>query len=162
MKYFHNVFTLEELKKAYRKLALIHHPDRGGNEKDFIALKNEYDQLFKQLNRKGNTQSTPGAEKQEYTYTYEEVNNFKEIIDELINFDIELEIIGSWVWVSGDTKPIKDKLKELNFKWASKKMAWYYHEGEYKKFHKKNFTMDEIRNMHQSKKFKTNKRAALK
>ncbi len=37
-------------------------------------------------------------------------------------------MIGSWIWVSGDTKEIKEKLKELGFKWASKKKMWYYGE----------------------------------
>ena len=37
----------EEIKKAYRKLALVHHPDRnGGNESElFLQLKIAYDVL---------------------------------------------------------------------------------------------------------------------
>lgn len=31
-----------------------------------------------------------------------------------------------WVWVSGDTKSIKDVLKEIGFKWSSKREAWYH------------------------------------
>lgn len=31
MKYFINVTTLDELKKQYRRLAMIHHPDVGGD-----------------------------------------------------------------------------------------------------------------------------------
>jgi len=165
MKFFHNISTLEELKKAYRKLALIHHPDRGGHEKDFIALKDEYDLLFKRLNKqesynKYQKQHDQTKEKHDQRY-YEQENNFKEIIDELINYDIDLEIIGHWIWVSGNTFPIKDILKRLNFKFSSKKKAWYFHEGEYVKNHKKSFTLDEIRNMHNTKKYKTNSKTAL-
>lgn len=138
MKFFQSVTNLEELKKQYKKLAKKHHPDMGGTEKDFIALKDEYDQLFKELNKT------------------EELNDtYRNIIDALINFDIELEIIGTWVWVQGNTFSIKDKLKELGFKWAGKKKAWYWYEGEYKKHSKKDFTLDEIRTMHDSKKIKT-------
>lgn len=138
MNFFSNVSTLEELKKQYRKLALKFHPDRGGNEQDFIQLKAEYDQLFEQLNK-----------------TEELNDSYRNIIDSLINFDIELEIIGTWVWVQGNTYSFKNKLKELGFKWASKKKAWYWHEGEYKKLHKKNFSLDEIRNMHNVTKIRT-------
>lgn len=31
MRYFNNCNTLDELKKEYRRLAMIHHPDRGGD-----------------------------------------------------------------------------------------------------------------------------------
>jgi curved DNA-binding protein len=35
----------EEIKKAYRKLAMTHHPDRGGNEEEFKKIKEAYEQL---------------------------------------------------------------------------------------------------------------------
>jgi len=149
MNFFKNVTTLEELKKQYRKLALKHHPDKGGNEKEFIQMKAEYDKLAAQLN------------KGEKTETFQKMNDtFKNIIDQLINFDIDLEIIGSWVWVSGQTYAIKALLKELGFKFAGKKKAWYWHEEGYTKNHKKTFTLDEIREMHFSEKIKTSSRKA--
>ena len=36
MKYFTQCKNLEELKKEFRRLAMIHHPDRGG---DVVAIK---------------------------------------------------------------------------------------------------------------------------
>lgn len=35
MKWFNNPKTLEELKQQYKKLALKHHPDLGGNTADY-------------------------------------------------------------------------------------------------------------------------------
>ncbi|EOQ01554.1 hypothetical protein KOY_05287 [Bacillus cereus VDM021] len=140
MNFFQSVATVEELKKQYKKLAKKYHPDLGGTHQDFILLKKEYDSLFKQLNSK-----------EEHNTAYQN------IIDSLIKYDLEIEIIGTWVWISGNTYTVKNKLKELGFKWAAKKKAWYWYEGEYKKYHKKDFSLDEIRNMHEVKKIKKSK-----
>lgn len=141
MKYFQSVTTLEELKKEYRKLALKFHPDRGGNEQEFISLKKEYDKIFAKLNKT------------------DEVNDTcRNIIDAFIKYDIDIEIIGTWVWIQGNTFSIKEKLKEWDFKWSKKKQAWYWHDGEYKKKSRKNYSLDEIREMHNSKKIKSGSR----
>lgn len=151
MRFFQSVTSLEGLKKQFRKLALELHPDKGGNEKDFINMKDEYDQLVKEM-------SSGSAAKEFENFNSEA---FKSIIEKLINYDIELEIIGTWIWVSGNTFEAKTTLKELNFKWASKKKAWYFHEGDYKKKGKKNYSLEEIRTMHEWQKIKTNRKAAL-
>lgn len=39
--------TPEEIKKAYHKMAHIHHPDKGGDKKKFIEVKNAYEALMK-------------------------------------------------------------------------------------------------------------------
>jgi hypothetical protein len=40
--------TVDEVTRSFRRLALIHHPDMGGNASDFIRIKLAYDRL-KQL-----------------------------------------------------------------------------------------------------------------
>ena len=37
--------TLEEVKSAYRRKAMLHHPDKGGRKEDFIEIKRAYDHL---------------------------------------------------------------------------------------------------------------------
>ena len=39
----------EELRENYKKAALQHHPDKGGDHDAFIKLKNEYDRLKKKF-----------------------------------------------------------------------------------------------------------------
>jgi curved DNA-binding protein CbpA len=46
--------TKDELKKAYRKLAFKHHPDKGGNTNDFQKINNAYSLLTSS----GSTSST--------------------------------------------------------------------------------------------------------
>jgi hypothetical protein len=43
------VFTLAQLKKAYRTQALQQHPDRGGSAAQFIALRQAYQQLLQRF-----------------------------------------------------------------------------------------------------------------
>ena len=125
MKWFNNPSTLEELKQQYKKLALKHHPDLGGNTSDMQEINNEYDLLFARLK---NTHAT--AEGKTYTAskeTTETPDEFKNIINALINLDgINIELCGSWLWITGNTKEHKEVLKGLHFRWSKSKCAWYY------------------------------------
>ncbi|MCL2693629.1 MAG: DnaJ domain-containing protein [Oscillospiraceae bacterium] len=146
--------TLEELKAAYRKLAMQHHPDRGGSDEAMKAVNAEYDALFPKLK---NVHKTKDGE----TYTKETAETpefFKDLISELMKMDgIIIEIIGCFVWVTGDTRPNKDRLKALNFKWHSKKSAWYLKPEDYRKRSRKDYDLEEIRAMYgTSGEFKSN------
>ena len=131
--------TLEELKKAYKKYALIHHPDREtGNHETFIILQNEYHELFKKLQAK----STNENDKKENSKTY------TDIINAIIKHNVTIEIVGNWIWVTGNTYHIKDELKKLGFKWAKNKKAWYFTALPYKKKSKKTMSMNDIKSIY--------------
>ena len=40
--------------------------------------------------------------------------------------ELTVEIAGTWVWVSGDTKPRHQELKALGLRWSPKKQRWYH------------------------------------
>jgi hypothetical protein len=39
---------------------------------------------------------------------------------------VEISLIGVWVWVTGETKPHKESLKELKLRWHSGREAWFF------------------------------------
>ena len=160
MKWFNNPQTLEELKKQYKQFALKHHPDIGGNLKDMQEINSEYDKLFKEL--KNIHRSAEGKTYTAKEETTETENDFKNIINRLINIEgINIEICGCWIWITGNTLPHKDKLKELKVKCSKSKNAWYFHNDGYKKRNNKNFTLDEIRDLYGSESVKANPQLEL-
>lgn len=145
MRYFKSVKSVEELKKQYKKLVMQYHPDRNHDTDttDIMkAINAEYSALFE---RYKNVHETANGE----TYTRKEETkeqsaDFINIIDKIINFNIDIEIIGDWVWCFNSYE-YRTQLKELGFKYAAKKKAWCWHSGEYKKRSRKNISIEEIR-----------------
>ena len=139
--------TLEELKSMYRNLAMTHHPDRGGDTETMKTIIAEYEALFPML--KDVHKNKDGKKYTARQSSNETADHFKNLIDELMKMDdITIEIIGCFVWVTGDTKPHKDKLKALKFQWHTKKIAWYLKPENYKKRSRKEYGLDEIRRMY--------------
>lgn len=151
-KYINNVSTLEELKSVYKKLALKHHPDCGGDEEVMKAINNEYDNLFESLKSKHRNKDGECFEKE----TEETASEWRDIIYHLLSLRMEnvaIEVIGCFLWVSGNTRPYKKELGKngLGMKWSPNKSAWYLSPKNYRRYGKKNFEMDEIRGMYGSK-----------
>ena len=145
--YFKDCTNIDEVKNTYRKLVKKYHPDINKNVDDcFIKeINSQYDMAIKRLK---DTKSTKKADSQ-----VKEAELFKDIIVQLIKFDdIEIEICNWYLWVSGNTKPIKDLLKSLNFRWASKKKQWYYRPEWCYSRNRKEWSMEQIRSTYGSQK----------
>ena len=127
---FIGVDGINEAKKIYKELAKKLHPDVGGTDELFKILNSVYNHILEHgLNF---------SEDAEFDLELEKV------ISKILHYEnIIIEVVGSWIWLSGDTKHIKETLKELNFKWASKKKMWYY--GEMKGRNPKQKSMDDIK-----------------
>ena len=127
---FIGIEGINEAKKVYKILARKLHPDVGGST-----------ELFKILNEVYNNILENGTNFLNDSEFYLEI---EKIISQILHYEnIIIEVVGSWIWLSGDTKPIKDKLKELNFKYASKKKMWFY--GEMRGRNPKQKSMEDIK-----------------
>lgn len=135
-KYFAGVKTVEELRKRYRELLKQNHPDNSGNEEIMKEINTEYDRLFARMSHENNSDGQ--------SYTQEENEQFKAILNEIAGFNMTVEVIGSWLWCF-DCFQYKDRLKELGFKWAAKKKAWIWHSEPYCRYHKSEIPLDEIK-----------------
>lgn len=149
--YFINVTTLDELKKQYRRLAMMHHPDHGGDTATMQAINSEYDELHEILKAAHNKTAD------EYHQTTETPDEFRDIIDKLIRLDgLEVELCGSWLWIGGNTREHKDDLKAAGCRWSSNKKLWYWHHAEEgRRWHKGSATMNQIRNKYGSQTYRT-------
>jgi len=113
--------NLEELKKLFKKLALKFHPDKGGDKEKMQQLNAEYEFLLKS-GRFGK------AEDIEFNLI------FPDLIEKLLRLDgLTIEVVGQWLWVSGETRKHRKILKELGFFYAPKKQMWYFRNPENKK-----------------------------
>ncbi|MCH5338000.1 MAG: J domain-containing protein [Acetatifactor sp.] len=128
MKWFSNIQTIDELRNQYKKLLIKYHPDNNPDTDTTAVMQeinSEYDSFLKQF-----TANQTSSRKCDYSTETE----LKRVLNEVIKMkaDIEVELVGFWIWISGDTYPVKHKLKELNFKWASKKKMWYWGVSEHR------------------------------
>lgn len=148
--YIKGVTTLEELKKEYKRLAMLYHPDLGGDTETMKDINNEYDSLFEELK---NTHKNKEGEYYTKETTAETAEEWREVIASLIQLkmvNVKIEVIGSFLWLSGDTKPYKEKIKTLGFRWNNNKKAWYKSPEGYKKHSGKLYDMNDIRGMYGS------------
>ena len=71
------------------------------------------------------------AKKQEKKLEGEELEKaLAEKIEEFKKLDgVTAELVGSWIWLAGETKKHAKELKSLGCKWAPKKLKWSFHFG---------------------------------
>ena len=80
-------------------------------------------------------------------YDFAEDEKLREMLNKIIHFNsIDIELVGAWIWLSGNTYSCKKELKELGFKWAKQKKMWYWHSEAFRKISRRTLSMDEIRN----------------
>jgi len=132
----------KELRKHYKAAAAQLHPDHGGDADEMAKLNEEYQTKEALLNL---------------------ADELREAVEAIMNLPgINIEVCGSWVWVSGDTREVKDQLKAAGYRWARKKVMWYFRSEENAHYHRgKGATMAHIREKYGSEELKSGGARAL-
>ena len=130
----------EDTKAAYRAACKKYHPDINPVGEEMMKIINQAFDALKDYT---------GEMRSEQTDYGDLLNNALNAISGLPT--LVIEICGSWVWVTGETRQHKDTLKEAGFKWAAKKKAWYFRPEEFLSRSKGTKSLDEIREKYGSK-----------
>jgi curved DNA-binding protein CbpA len=142
---------------AYKKAVLKYHPDRNPAGLEMMKSVNVAYDFLTEIDYDGSVDPIKA-----------EVNaHFGEELNTAINAVVDLEgviieVCGSWVWLSGDTRPHKDAIKAAGFWWASKKSMWYFRPQDYKSSNRGSWDMDKIRDEYGSSEVKKPTRKAIK
>jgi hypothetical protein len=143
--YFNQLHTVDEVKAEYRRLAKQYHPDLGGTDELMKAINNAYHAALKGCHG----QTRKGENNQEFRYTYdaEVEQGVMDKIHELLALKLEgvsIALMGTWVWITGDTRTVKDALKAKGCKYSGDKQCWYWHGGKYRRRHSKSVPLSSI------------------
>lgn len=128
MYYFLECETVEEVKAKYRKLARENHPDLGGKPEEMKEVNNQYEQALADCDG----QTSRGTDDREHTYRYnaEVEAEIMEIVQKLIAIvaeaKVEINLIGRWIWITGDTKPLKEHFNKLGCIWHRDRSCWFW------------------------------------
>lgn len=121
--YFDHCQTLAELKAAYRRLAIQNHPDHGGDVATMQAINAEHDRVFARLKEKEDVANDAAGRPR----STEAAADFRRMFDALMPLrGLNIELCGTWVWITGNTREHAEKIKAAGCYWAHKKRAWYW------------------------------------
>lgn len=133
LQFFINCKDLSELKSSFKQFSKLLHPDINQNLEDiyFKEMSNDYDSYYKihKINHmEENAKKYNNSNFDKSKVKEDDLNDerFKKAIIELLKKEgIKILMRGVYMWVSGNTFDIKDKLKELGFFYSSGKKEWF-------------------------------------
>ncbi len=146
MNYFNECKDFTEAKKVYKNFAKKLHPDCGGSEADFKELLKQYDAFM-------NATTSSIFENSDREVNPEDIVIFSHIIKEIMKFDIDIQVIGTWIYAF-NSYFYKEELKKLGFWFSKKHKAWIF-SGRKKRCIKTKNTLEDNKKEYGCKKVKT-------
>jgi len=132
---------LKELREMYYNLVKEYHPDRNATKSEAEILRyneimkeinNEYENFSKKLPKERGV-NFEDREDQEREQHISDV--YREIVNSLLQYDlIKIELIGTWIWISGNTYQIRNELKAAGFLFSGSKKMWYWRPEDQKNY----------------------------
>ncbi|RKE47149.1 J domain-containing protein [Sphingobacterium detergens] len=145
MKYFKDCTTLEEVKALYKKLAKENHPDLGGGTEVMQQINIEF--AFATARIIAGAKMSAEETEKELRFSEE----YRKVIEQIIHLPgIIIELVGLWIWVTGDTKPVSKELGNAKLFYAPIKKAWYYRSEHLKAKRGSKKTLDQIKDKYGS------------
>jgi hypothetical protein len=118
IQHFSNCFTFQSVKLKYKELALIHHPEKGGDYEIMREINLEYKNIYENLLFGLNLE--PAQVRQEFFI-------FPIIISRVIALEgVHLEMFSNCLWLSGTTTQHSKYLEDLGFLFSENKSQWYF------------------------------------
>ena len=139
LKWFKECKTQKEAKTLYHKLCRKYHPDLTMTDTTAIMqeINNEFSEVFDRL-PKGDgraataeqSNSTENTDRSNST-TKQTAERFMKIIQRLVKCEgLEIEIVGSWIWVSGAVYKYLRCIKGMGFVYSTKHKKYYLADDE--------------------------------
>jgi curved DNA-binding protein CbpA len=149
MLYFAGLTSAQEIRSRYKDLAKQYHPDKGGCVETMAAINNQYERVIVGCYQEAEDNFDLGS----FVRVEREIMAKTVKVSALTN--VEVELCGSWIWITGNTWEVREFLKSEGFKWANKKKAWYWHnEPMVAKPYRGKMSLDEIRQKHGSERLR--------
>lgn len=140
--------SLDDLKQEYKRLAMKYHPDRGGTTEQMQRINAEYEKMRNTILRGSKMSDSEQKNEIEIDET------IRSIIDVLILIPgVDIELIGKWIWVSGNTYPVRVELKNAGLVFIKKAGVPYWVYKGVESSSRGKTDIDDIRKKYGSHKF---------
>lgn len=140
MKWFGSCSDLDQVKTLYKKLAKQHHPDFGGKTETMQEINSEYAFASARVISKAGFTSDEMEQEIRFSEAY------RQAIEAIIHLEgLQVELVGNWIWVTGNTRIHREGLKSAGYRFAAKKLAWYFRNEEFRSGKRSGKSLEEIR-----------------